>query len=208
MKKIIYTIGAFIMASSFFSIFKAMASGGDLTLQSNQEPSIFTGHHSHSSHSSHASHYSGIDHNIDDNIYLTKITNKEYVNVEPKFKNKNLPNCIIDDVYIAEIEFKTKHQKKFKGKALIISIMDEYGNNERSPRIKITTHIIPFDITNKKYYTTNGHLGYGNLQQLENFIGSDIEKQIYTIDWIERDKKDWMYKFNSKFYNNIIKLTY
>ena len=60
MKKIIYTIGAFIMASNIFSVFKSSASNGDLTLQTSQEPSIYNGHRSHASHSS---HYSSINSN-------------------------------------------------------------------------------------------------------------------------------------------------
>lgn len=205
MKKFIYTVGACIMASSIMSIFKAHATNGDLTLQSSDEPSIYSGHRSHCSH---ASHYSMHRSNKSEKISLVKRDSLYDVSVETKYQNLTQNKCIIGNVYVSVVEFKKSYQSIFCGEAMIISIMDNYGNYGRSPKIKITTHVIPIDKKNNSFFTSNGHLGFSEINQINQNLEEQLNDQFENGDWIIRDKFDWMKKFDKHFYDNIIELTY
>lgn len=207
MRKIFFTIVSFLVTYNLFkpSLF---ASNNSLILESSQEPSIYSGHHSHCSHSSHSSHYSSrIDgKRVPDAYYLTKHDSISPLYNDAKYSDVKSNNIIVKS-YVAEVKLTDPLHLKYSGKAMILSIMDDYGSYSRGPRIKVTTHIIPLEDSIGFYFTTNGHLGYHDRTILSTSINKDLQTQ-FMGEWIIRDKKEWMSQFDSTFFDNIINLTY
>lgn len=210
MKKCLFTVISFLLAYNFFrpNIF---ASDNSLILESSQEPSIYSGHHSHCSHASHASHYSYYGENVSSGgrhkspqIVVVNHDSIESVTFDAKFEDSDSLKSIVK-AYIAEVQLTDSTKVHFNGKAMIIAVKEDYGNYERSPRIKVTTHIVPLDSYENRYFTTNGHLGYKDLSSMYSTLHSDLLNQ-FKKDWLVRDKKPWMYAFDNNFFNNILDL--
>lgn len=202
MRKFLFSILSCFLACNFFKP-SVNASEGLLILNSSDEPSIYSGHHSHCSHASHHSCYHS---NERERIYITANDSIDTVSIEERFCYNDSLRSIVKS-YIANLELSDSIQTHFKGKALVVVVKDDYGNFSRGPRIKVTTHIIPFNQDINIYFSSNGHIGYCDTQSLISNLDVDLHNQ-FRADWNRNIKKPWMYKFNKEFYEKIINLDY
>lgn len=163
-------------------------------------------HGSHSSHCSHASHYSAHIIPETSKIHAVRHDSIGSITIDSKFKDNDSLNCIVK-AYVVKIQLSDSSKVHFCGKVIIIAVKDDYGNYSRSPRIKVTTHIIPIDSSDNMYFTSNGHIGFSNLCDMYTSLESKFLNQ-FNSDWLLREKKTWMYTIDDNFYNNILDLTY
>lgn len=200
MKKIMFSIFSFILAYNIFRP-NILASDNVLTLEPSQDPSIYSGH---ASHCSHASHYSSFARNSKHKI--TTIDSIGLIGISSLYTDKDSLNCIVK-AYVAEVQITDNAKIVFEGSAMLFAVKDDFGSHERSPRIKVTTHIIPLNIAENRYFTSNGHIGYHDLSSLASSLQSDLQLQLKN-DWIVRVKEDWMYSVDDNFFKNITDLTW
>lgn len=164
-------------------------------------------HGSHSSHCSHSSHYSSYLSKSTPKIHVIKQDSLSLVTLDAKFIDNDSLKCIVK-AYIADVQITDCVNVNFNGKAIVVVVKDDYGNYSRSPRIKITSHIIPLDISDNRYFTSNGHLGFHDLNSMYLTLHEDLNSQFNNNDWLERERKPWMYSFDNNFYKNILDLIY
>ena len=202
-------VGLYFLLIAKLGFATSKPSNNAITLQSNDslpDTHYHGTHASHCSHSSHASHYSYFEgkRNQRSIINVTKATLIDSILVGEPYCNMDSLNCIVK-AYRAEVVLSDSSEIRFKGVAIVASIKDDYGDNWRSPRIRVTTHIIPIDNNINIYFSSNGHLGYSGLSSLKANLEIDLNNQLKG-DWIYRDKKSWMYDFDENFFKHILQL--
>ena len=99
------------MASGILSFFKMSASNNALTLNANQEPSIYKGHGSHCSHSSHwahASHYSS--YNVANSDSIQSISENNLMEMKKILREQH--EIELHRSFIANANISLQHQNK------------------------------------------------------------------------------------------------
>ena len=151
MKKFLFTVISFLLAYNIFkpSIF---ASDNSLILESSQEPSIYSGHHSHCSHASHYSSRSSDGPNYRDRLksFLSS-PSLFYSNVQSYFAKKGLN---VDCMSILPAQEINVIGKPFSGSVLIITLSD--GSD------MITQFYVPFEGDKQTFFWETSKNGFHN----------------------------------------------
>ena len=119
MKKCLFTVISFLLAYNFFrpNIF---ASDNSLILESSQEPSIYSGHHSHCSHASHASHYSS--HSVNNADSIQSLSPENFISLKKLLRDNqdiDVYRSFIAEAIITSIHNNTDDAKSSKTLVII-----------------------------------------------------------------------------------------